>query len=226
LTPTQNKHGTVQIMLVVSDGASSATRSFSLTVESVNDAPTISEIADQFIREGGSTDEIDVLVTDVDGAGDLTLTATSTSQALLPDGAITFGGSGTDRTIKLTPASGEFGSAEVTVTVSDGEASATTSFTLNVSEDMTPSEKPDAGEMPPDMVPDAGEVDEPEEDAATPPDDVDEEDEVDPGSRPRLRIKKGGCSVSDVQTSEPAPKSLLGTFLGVFAFVARRRRRR
>jgi MYXO-CTERM domain-containing protein len=220
LTPTENKHGTAQIMLVVSDGASTATRSFTLTVESVNDVPMIAEISDQFIHEGESTGNIDVFIADADGAEDLTLTATSSSQTLLPDDAITFGGSGTDRTIKLAPASDQFGTADVTVTVSDGTDSATTTFTLKVSEASKPSETPDAGEMPSGMSPDAGGVDEPEEDASIPT------DEADTGKPPKLRIKKGGCSVSGVQTSEPAPRSLLATFLGVFAFGVRRRRRR
>jgi MYXO-CTERM domain-containing protein len=224
LTPTTNKHGDVQVMLLVSDGTNTATRSFTLTVNPVNDAPTISEIGDQSVDEGQSTGEIEVTVGDEDGTEDLTLTATSSSQSLLPDDAITFAGSGSDRTIKLTPTEDQAGSAEVTVTVSDGTASAMTTFTLTVTEAASPGEEPepqpDAGEMPSETKPDAGGVEEPEEDAATPM------EEADAGPEPRLRIKKGGCSVSDVHASEPAPRSLLATFLGVLALGARRRRRR
>jgi hypothetical protein len=52
---------------------------------------------------------------------------------LLPVSGITFGGSGTNRTVNLSPAPGQFGTAPITITVSDGTNAASSSFALMVS---------------------------------------------------------------------------------------------
>ena len=74
-----------------------------------------------------------VVVDDVDTPpGALALSAASSNPSLLPPSGIALGGTGWDRQLTLTPAAGQAGSAEVTVTVSDGVAAAATSFTLTV----------------------------------------------------------------------------------------------
>jgi hypothetical protein len=55
----------------------------------------------------------------------LTLVAHSSNQGLLPDSALILGGSGAQRTLMLNGATNRSGSATLTVTVSDGHASAT-----------------------------------------------------------------------------------------------------
>jgi Ca2+-binding RTX toxin-like protein len=55
----------------------------------------------------------------------LTLVAHSSNQGLLPDSALTLGGSGAQRTLMLSGATNRSGSATLTLTVSDGHASAT-----------------------------------------------------------------------------------------------------
>jgi len=102
-----------------------------------NTAPTISSISDQTIEEDATLGPISFTVgDDQTDASNLDVTATSDDQTLVPDANITLGGSGTDRTLELTPESNESGTATITVTVDDtsGEpnATASTSFTLTV----------------------------------------------------------------------------------------------
>jgi hypothetical protein len=63
-------------------------------------------------------------------AGSLTLSASSSNPALVPSGGIVFGGSGGNRTVKVTPAANRSGSATITVVVSDGTASASRALFL------------------------------------------------------------------------------------------------
>lgn len=109
----------------------------SITVNSVNDAPTITDIADQTIDEDGSTGVLTVTVHDVDKAdSDLVVTALRDNEPLLP--AITVNNAGTpgtevgDRTFTLTPYANKNGTSEISVTVTDGALSATDAFTLSV----------------------------------------------------------------------------------------------
>ncbi len=51
MNPAANQNGTSTVTLTVTDGAASAQDTFVLTVIAVNDAPTISNIADQTTAE-------------------------------------------------------------------------------------------------------------------------------------------------------------------------------
>src|SRR6185295_9988115 len=52
---------------------------------------------------------------------------------LVPLGNLVLGGSGANRTVTVTPAAGQSGTATITVTVSDGTLSASNSFVVTVS---------------------------------------------------------------------------------------------
>ncbi len=96
-------------------------------------APTISDIADVTIDEDTSTSVVSFTVghPDTDPAT-LTLDTASTNTAIMPVAGIVLGGSGTTRTIQLTPAANQSGTSTIQVTVSDGGFSATDSFVLTV----------------------------------------------------------------------------------------------
>jgi hypothetical protein len=138
LTPPANQFGTTTISLRVSDGTTTASDTFTLTVSPVNDPPTISNIVDQTIWVGGvltrSTEhlEVDFTVGDVETLDGLILRATSSNQALIPDAGIGFGGTGFNRTLTLNPLAGQTGIATISVTVGDGELQAVDTFVLNV----------------------------------------------------------------------------------------------
>ena len=133
VTPASNESGSATITLTVSDGAASTTDTFVLTVDAVNDVPTISDVANQATNEDTATGELAVTLGDEEtAAADLTLSASSSAQGLVPDANIVLGGTGASRTVTVTPASNQSGSATITLTVSDGTASTTDTFVLTV----------------------------------------------------------------------------------------------
>jgi hypothetical protein len=60
------------------------------------------------------------------------LSATSANPGLVPDNNISFGGSGSSRSVMATPAIGQIGVAPITVTASDGTNTASSTFGLMV----------------------------------------------------------------------------------------------
>jgi hypothetical protein len=137
-TPDLNYFGLDSLSYTVEDASGSQqTFTVSITVTSVNDAPTISVISNQTISEDGMTDVLDFIVNDVEDGGVLTVTASSNATTLVPNTAsylvmpIT---NGTDRTIKVVSAANRSGSVKITLTVRDkNNATATTFFNVNVS---------------------------------------------------------------------------------------------
>ncbi len=133
LTPSANASGATTVTVTVSDGSLSASTNFTLNVNAVNDAPTISTIAAQATNEDTPTGAIAFTVGDVEtAAASLSVSASSSNPTLVPNANITLGGSGANRTITLAPAANITGATTITVTVSDGSLSASTNFTLNV----------------------------------------------------------------------------------------------
>ena len=98
-----------------------------------NQPPTITSISDQNIDEDASAGPINVTVDDPESsASTLTLVGTSDNPALIPDGNIVFGGSGSARTITVTPLADASGTALINITVSDGELSTNEQFSITV----------------------------------------------------------------------------------------------
>ncbi len=133
VSPAAGQSGTATITITVSDGTTSATDSFVLTVTAVNDPPTISDIGDRSTPTGTSTGAIAFTVGDAETpVGSLTLSATSSDEAVVPGANIVLGGSGADRTVTVTPAANQTGASTIRITVSDGTASAFDEFVLTV----------------------------------------------------------------------------------------------
>jgi hypothetical protein len=136
-TPITNANGSATISVTVNDGGgqnNTITRAFTVTVNSVNDAPTISEIADQSISQNSATGTIPFSVADAETASSgLTIAANSSNPTLVPTAYLALGGSGANRTIKVTPMPNQFGSAVISLTVLDGTGGiASESFVVNV----------------------------------------------------------------------------------------------
>jgi hypothetical protein len=125
--------GLATITVTVRDGQSvnqSLARSFTVTI---NGSPAISTIANQTIGVNSNAGPIGFVIGDPDTpVSSLTLTGGSSSQGLIPDSGIVFGGSNSNRTVTLRPTAGRTGSANISITVSDGITSATTTFQLTV----------------------------------------------------------------------------------------------
>ncbi len=133
--------GTYTLTIAGSNGSLMHTSgTFELTVNPVvNDPPTISNIPDQTISPDTSTGPIAFTVGDTEtAAGSLTVTGTSNNAGLVPNGNIVFGGSGAARTVTITPAAGQSGTATITVTVSDGALTASDTLLLTVTATLPP----------------------------------------------------------------------------------------
>ncbi len=99
-----------------------------------NQPPAISSIQSQVTQEDTATEVLPFNVSDSEtDPAFLIVTATSSDQVLVPDADLVLGGSGSDRTILVTPAPGRNGGpVAITVIVSDGKDSASTTFDLTV----------------------------------------------------------------------------------------------
>ncbi|HAV63985.1 MAG TPA: hypothetical protein DCY13_16665 [Verrucomicrobiales bacterium] len=133
-TPMTNFFGTDAFTYVIRDpGGLLATGQVSVAVSPVNDRPTISALGNRTINEDTTTGAISFTVADVDhSAAALTVSGASSNSALVPPANIVFGGSGSARTVSVSPAPDQSGFATITVTVSDGSLTASSSFVLTV----------------------------------------------------------------------------------------------
>jgi len=133
ITPALNQFGTATITLTVSDGQSIGTASFSLTINSTNEPPTISSLPDQTANEDTTIGPLEFTIGDVETpADDLVLSTTSSNPALVPPGNIVLGGTGTTRTVTITPAANQSGTATISIYVSDGITGASNSFLVTI----------------------------------------------------------------------------------------------
>ena len=105
-----------------------------VSVTSVNDAPTINSVPDQVVSEDDVLGPIALTVGDIDTPlASLNVTATSSDQAIVPNGNILITGTGADRWLTITPAPNQHGGpVSITVTVSDGELEAAQQFNVVV----------------------------------------------------------------------------------------------
>ncbi len=101
---------------------------------SFNTAPTISAIANQSTAPNTATGTIAFTIGDAESAAtaNLGVTAASSNQTLVPDANIIIGGTAPSKTLTITPATGQTGTATITVSVSDGTFSTGTIFALSV----------------------------------------------------------------------------------------------
>jgi hypothetical protein len=135
IMPATNQFGTTLITITVTDGGGiRASAIFPLIANPVNDPPTISPLANQTTLENSPTAPIPLAIGDVETtAANLGLEGASSNTNLVPNERIIFGGGGPDRTVTVTPADSQTGTAEITVTVTDADGGAASdSFLLTV----------------------------------------------------------------------------------------------
>jgi Fibronectin type III domain/Bacterial Ig domain len=137
-----NAFGSATITVTVNDGQSTSnttSQSFTVTVNPVNDAPTLSAIPNQTVNQNSQSPAIPFSVTDAETpATALAVVATSSNPTLIPVSQITFGGSGTNRTMVLKPAFNQSGASTITVTVGDGTVTVSQPFVLTVTASNNP----------------------------------------------------------------------------------------
>ena len=135
IVPATNQSGSATITLTVSDGVVTASDSFVVTVNAVNDAPTITDVGNRTILEDSSTPAIVFTIGDVETPlAALVVSATSSNPILVPNGNVVFTGTGVGRSVVVTPAANQFGVATITILVTDTNgAAASDAFVLTVS---------------------------------------------------------------------------------------------
>ncbi|MBM3216847.1 tandem-95 repeat protein, partial [Candidatus Poribacteria bacterium] len=135
-------NGTAVITVTANDSQSAnntATRTFTVTVTAVNDAPVLDAISDpSAILEDAAEQTITVTGVGPGGGSDesgqsVTVTATSGNTALIASVAVS--GTGASRSLKYTPVKDAYGTAVITVTANDSQSAnntATRTFTVTV----------------------------------------------------------------------------------------------
>ncbi len=132
LTPAANQNGQVSVTLTVANGALTDSTSFTLTVNNVNDAPTITSVGPVTTNEDTTTGDIVFTVADIEtAAAALNISLTSDNTALIPNigvgdpanltgaGGYSVVVNGAARSIRVRPVANQFGKATLTVTVTD-----------------------------------------------------------------------------------------------------------
>jgi hypothetical protein len=99
----------------------------------VNQPPSLTAIPDQTILANTSTPPLPFSVSDAETpAGQLTVSGHSSNPDLVDSLGMFFGGTGANRSLTITPAREQAGTATITVVVSDGQSSAQRQFQLAV----------------------------------------------------------------------------------------------
>jgi VCBS repeat-containing protein len=141
-TPAANANGSATVTLTLSDNGgtanggadTSAPQTFTIDVNAVNDAPTVSAPSNQTINEDTSTGALSFTIGDVDTTvASLLVTASSSNTTIIPNGNVVIGGSGASRTVTVTPAANQNGGpVTITLSVSDGTTTTPSTFTVTV----------------------------------------------------------------------------------------------
>ena len=134
-TPAGNYSGPDSFTYRANDGsANSNVATVSITVNPVNDAPTVTVAAGGTCGANDRSGTVNLTVADPDtAAASLTLSGASNNQALVPNANLSFAGAGANRILTATAAARHTGTATITVTVTDGSATGTVTVTLRAS---------------------------------------------------------------------------------------------
>ncbi|MBI2947185.1 MAG: immunoglobulin domain-containing protein [Verrucomicrobia bacterium] len=137
--PPAQQPGTLRVSVRATDNGTpplSDAKAFNIVIRAgVNLPPTISQISNQTTAENRPTGAIAFTVNDPDTpVANLRVTATSSNPTLVPTEGIVISGESTNRTVTITPAKDQTGTATITLRVEENTGgSATTSFDFTVS---------------------------------------------------------------------------------------------
>jgi len=129
LAPAVDAFGTATITVTANDGAVSnntVTRTFTVTVNPVNEPPTLNAPANLTIGQHAGLQTVNLSGITSGAANEvqtLTVTAASSNPGLIPHPTVNYTSPGSTGTLSFTPVSNASGNANVTVTVRDSAAS-------------------------------------------------------------------------------------------------------
>lgn len=127
VTPVANAFGSVAIVVTVSDGDLSTNTTFNLNISGVNDAPGFDPIANREVIQGSGPQTVTVTGIHSGAANEsqtLSLAAISSNPSLVSHPAVTYSSPSGTGSLVFTPASGETGSATISVRVTDDAGTA------------------------------------------------------------------------------------------------------
>jgi hypothetical protein len=125
-TPAPNFSGTATISVTVDDGGLTnnlVSRSFRVTVQDVNQAPTLDTLVNLTLQENAGPQTVNLKGISSGATNEsqvLTVTAASSHAGLIPAPKVSYASPSATGTLTLTPAANASGVATITVTVSDG----------------------------------------------------------------------------------------------------------
>ena len=148
-TPGLNANGSAIITVTVNDGGANnniVTQTFTVTVNPVNQPPTLNPINNLTINENAGQQTVNLSGISSGAANEnqfLTVSATSSNPGLVPNPTVNYSSANTSGSLTFTPVSNTNGTAIITVTINDGGTSnniVVQTFTVNVlfSNDHTP----------------------------------------------------------------------------------------
>ncbi|MFM8474702.1 MAG: ELWxxDGT repeat protein [Planctomycetaceae bacterium] len=122
VTPAPNSSGTGVITLTIGEGDAAQELPIRLTVQPVNDAPTVAPIRDFRIQQDAS--RLRLGLHDITAGGEeaqpLRVTASSSQPGLIPDPQVEYSSAASTGALLLQPNAGATGTATITVVVTDG----------------------------------------------------------------------------------------------------------
>ena len=120
--PLAQQSGSATVTVTVDDGATTTQRSFTVTVLSVNDAPTLHSISDLALNEDAPA-QVVALTSIGTGATNelqtLTITAVSDRTDIIPNPTVTYVAGAATGQLDFTPVAEASGTATITVTIQD-----------------------------------------------------------------------------------------------------------
>jgi VCBS repeat-containing protein len=148
-TPVTHAFGSCVITVIVQDnggtangGVTAVTNTFSVTINPVNDAPTLSVLPDLVLTESAGLQTVNLTGISAGGSGEtqtLSITASSSNPSLFPTPSINYTSPNATGTLTFTPANGAIGTSVITVIVQDdggtasgGVSAVTNTFTVTV----------------------------------------------------------------------------------------------
>jgi alpha-tubulin suppressor-like RCC1 family protein len=122
LLPAADQNGQTHITVYVTDGYSVRSTGFDVTVRPVNDPPYILPLIPIITNEDIAVSSVALTIGDQETSADfLSLEMTSDNESLLPIENITFKGQSARRYFSLTPVANQYGSALITLKITDPE---------------------------------------------------------------------------------------------------------
>lgn len=128
-TPVALAFGSATITVTVNDGAASnniISRTFTVTVNPVNQAPTLNTLANLTVNENAGPQGVSLSGITSGAANEaqtLAVTAASSNPSVIANPTVSYASPNNTGTLTLSPVANAFGSATITVTVNDGGSS-------------------------------------------------------------------------------------------------------